>query len=98
MTEIVDVSRIRSLNDDLRRSLAGGVLMMTAGVIALESQPMFSPACSLTAALVWMPVEALFPAVSVMPLSAETLELWSPLSYMHVTGVAVIAAVLSAPL
>jgi len=33
--EIVDVSRIRALNDDLRRSLAGGVLMMTKGVIAL---------------------------------------------------------------
>ncbi len=27
--------RIRALNDDLRRSLVGGVLMMTAGVIAL---------------------------------------------------------------
>jgi hypothetical protein len=35
MTEIVDVSRNRALNDALRRSLAGGVLMMTAGVIAL---------------------------------------------------------------
>ena len=35
MTDIVDVSRIRALNDALRRSLAGGVLRMTAGVIAL---------------------------------------------------------------
>src|SRR5829696_4163057 len=35
MTEIVDASRIRALNDALRRSLAGGVLLMTAGVIAL---------------------------------------------------------------
>src|SRR5215207_3059693 len=35
MQDIVDVSRIRTLNNDLRRSLAGGVLMMTAGVIAL---------------------------------------------------------------
>ena len=34
-TEIVDASRICALNDALRRSLAGGVLMMTAGVIAL---------------------------------------------------------------
>ena len=35
MTDIVEVSRIRALNDDLRRSLGGGVLMMTKGVIAL---------------------------------------------------------------
>ena len=34
-TEIVDVNRIRALNDGLCRSLAGGVLMLTAGVIAL---------------------------------------------------------------
>ncbi len=35
MNDIVDVSRIRALNDELGRSLADGVLMMTAGVIAL---------------------------------------------------------------
>ncbi len=32
---VLSVSRIRALDDDLRHSLAGGVLMMTAGVIAL---------------------------------------------------------------
>ena len=35
MDDVVDVSRIRALNDALRRSLTGGVLMMTRGVIAL---------------------------------------------------------------
>jgi hypothetical protein len=35
MSDIVDVTTIRELNDELRRSLAGGVLVMTAGVIAL---------------------------------------------------------------
>ena len=35
MSDIVDVTTIRHLNDQLRRSLAGGVLVMTAGVIAL---------------------------------------------------------------
>ncbi len=35
MNDIADVSRIRVLNDALRRSLTGGVLMMTRGVIAL---------------------------------------------------------------
>jgi len=38
MTEIVDVSRIRDLNDQLRRSLTGGVLVMTKGIIALGAQ------------------------------------------------------------
>jgi hypothetical protein len=38
MTDLVDVSRIRDLNDQLRRSLTGGVLVMTAGVIALGAQ------------------------------------------------------------
>ncbi len=35
MNDVVDVSRIRALNDALRRSLTDGVLMMTRGVIAL---------------------------------------------------------------
>ena len=35
MSDIVDVTTIRHLNDQLRRTLAGGVLVMTAGVIAL---------------------------------------------------------------
>ncbi len=35
MNDVVDTSRIRELNDALRRSLTGGVLMMTRGVIAL---------------------------------------------------------------
>ena len=38
MTELVDVSRIRDLNDQLRRSLTGGMLVMTAGVIALGAK------------------------------------------------------------
>ncbi len=35
MSDIADVTTIRQLNDQLRQSLAGGVLVMTAGVIAL---------------------------------------------------------------
>jgi hypothetical protein len=35
MNDIVDVTAIRELNDQLRQSLRGGVLVMTAGVIAL---------------------------------------------------------------
>jgi hypothetical protein len=35
MTDIVDATTIRELNDQLRQSLRGGVLVMTAGVIAL---------------------------------------------------------------
>ena len=38
MTEIVDVSHIRDLNDQLRRSLTGGVLVMTKGIIALGAK------------------------------------------------------------
>jgi hypothetical protein len=38
MTELVDVSRIRDLNDQLRRSLTGGVLVMTKGIIALGAK------------------------------------------------------------
>ncbi len=35
MNDIVDVTTIRQLNDQLRQSLSGGVLVMTAGVRAL---------------------------------------------------------------
>jgi hypothetical protein len=35
MSDTVDLTAIRELNDRLRHSLAGGVLVMTAGVIAL---------------------------------------------------------------
>src|SRR6185312_275907 len=38
MTDLVDVSRIRDLNDQLRRSLNGGVLVMTRGIIALGAK------------------------------------------------------------
>src|SRR5215207_4636777 len=38
MTDLVDVSRIRDLNDQLRRSLTGGVLVMTKGIIALGAK------------------------------------------------------------
>src|SRR5215212_5011989 len=38
MTEIVAVSRIRDLNDQLRRSLTGGMLVMTRGIIALGAK------------------------------------------------------------
>ncbi len=38
MTEIVDAARIRDLNDQLCRSLSGGVLMMTRGIIALGAK------------------------------------------------------------
>jgi hypothetical protein len=35
MSDIIDVTTIRKLNDQFRQSLRGGVLVMTAGVIAL---------------------------------------------------------------
>src|SRR3954468_4563092 len=38
MNDLVDVSRIRDLNDQLRRSLTGGVLLMTKGIIALGAK------------------------------------------------------------
>ncbi len=38
MSDLVDVSRIRDLNDQLRGSLADGMLVMTAGVIALGAK------------------------------------------------------------
>ena len=38
MSDLVDVSGIRDLNDQLRRSLNGGVLVMTRGVINLGAK------------------------------------------------------------
>ena len=38
MTDLVDVSRIRDLNDQLRRSLNGGVLVMTRGIINIGAK------------------------------------------------------------
>jgi hypothetical protein len=35
MNDIIDVTTIRELNEQFRQSLRGGVLVMTAGVIAL---------------------------------------------------------------
>ncbi|KQP52471.1 hypothetical protein ASF41_12535 [Methylobacterium sp. Leaf111] len=35
MTDILDVGRVAALNDILRRSLAGGTLVLTAGIVAL---------------------------------------------------------------
>lgn len=35
MTDILDVGRIAAHNDILRRSLSGGTLVLTAGIVAL---------------------------------------------------------------
>jgi len=35
MTDILDVGRVVALNDILRRSLAGGTIVLTAGIVAL---------------------------------------------------------------
>lgn len=34
-TDILDVGRVRAINDELRRSLTGGTLMLTTGIVAL---------------------------------------------------------------
>jgi hypothetical protein len=38
MSDIVNVTTIRELNDQFRQSLRGGMLVMTAGVIALGAE------------------------------------------------------------
>lgn len=38
MTNILDVGRIAALNDILRRSLTGGTLVFTAGIVALDRE------------------------------------------------------------
>jgi len=35
MTVLIDVARVRALNDILRRTLCGGTLMLTPGIVAL---------------------------------------------------------------
>lgn len=35
MTDILDVGRVAALNDILRRTLSGGTLVLTAGIVAL---------------------------------------------------------------
>lgn len=35
MTAVLDAERVRALNDILRRTLSGGTLVLTAGVVAL---------------------------------------------------------------
>ncbi|SFM08526.1 DUF3768 domain-containing protein [Methylorubrum salsuginis] len=35
MTDILDVGRVAALNDILRRSLSGGTLVLSAGIVAL---------------------------------------------------------------
>ena len=35
MTDLLDVGRVAALNDILRRSLSGGTLVLTAGIVAL---------------------------------------------------------------
>ncbi len=37
MTDTVDVSRVRALNDQFRRTFAGGTIFLTAGVLALAN-------------------------------------------------------------